>query len=256
MLLSLALLVVAYSAVLVLLWFNQDRLLFPAPPFAQAAPAGFEPVALRAADGVATAALYLPGPEAGSPGIVFFHGNGSLALTETERALALRDAGFAVLLAEYRGYGGSEGAPSEAGLVADGLAAFDWMQQRTAQPPHLYAHSLGTGVAVAVAAQRKVASVVLEAPYSSIADVAADRYPWAPVRWLIRNPFRSDLRIASVDAPMLMMHGDADTVVPIRYGRRLRDLARDPQWVEFPGAQHGLEATDAIARAVAFFRSR
>jgi len=145
-----------------------------------------------------------------------------------------------VLALCYRGYGGSTGSPSEAGLIRDALAAYDYAVAR--QPAArivLWGESLGTGVAVALAAERDVGGVILDAPFSSIADVGAAAYPFAPVRWLIKDPFHSDRRIARVHAPLLIRHGEGDAVVPIRFGERLFALANEPKRFErFAGEGH------------------
>jgi len=244
-----------YVAGVGLLYVQQERLLFPAPAGPFDAAEGFEQVTIRSGDGTRLDALYLGGPH-GAPSVVFFHGNGSVAARETNRALRLNRAGFSVLLAEYRGYGGSEGTPGEEGLIADGLASFDWLKSRSGTSPiFAYGHSLGTGVALAVASARPVDAVALEAPYSSIADVAGYRYPWVPISMLLRHPFRSDLRIASIEAPILIMHGTEDAVVPIGLGRSLYEKALDAQWIEYAQAGHRLADTDSVERAAAFFEA-
>ena len=119
----------------------------------------------------------------------------------------------------YRGYAGSTGRPTEAGLIADARAAYDFAVKRYgAERIVLWGESLGTGVSLALAAERPVARVVLEAPFLSAVDIAAGVYPYVPVRWLMKDQFRSDLRVAKVTAPVLVLHGDRDNVVPISSG--------------------------------------
>ncbi len=120
----------------------------------------------------------------------------------------------------YRGYGGSDGKPTEDGLIADARAAYDFA--RATYPDAklvLWGESLGTGVAVALAAEKDVAAVILEAPFTSTADVAFSAYPFVPVRLLMKDQFRSDERIGKVKAPVLVMHGARDRIVPFRSGR-------------------------------------
>lgn len=120
----------------------------------------------------------------------------------------------------------------------------------------LLGESLGTGVAVLLAARRPVAAIALEAAYSSVADVAASHYWWLPVRALIRNPFRADAAVAAANAPLLIMHGEADTVIPIAIGRRLFELAREPKsFVSLPGTQHMFFTEAIFAREDAFYRA-
>src|SRR5262249_24045574 len=106
----------------------------------------------------------------------------------------------------------------------------------------LWGESLGTGVAVALAVERRVGGVILDAPYTSIADVGAAHFPFAPVRWLVKDAFHSDQRIARVRAPLLIRHGEADDVVPIRFGERLFALANEPKkFRRVPGGGHVVE---------------
>ena len=146
-----------------------------------------------------------------------------------------------MLLAEYRGYGGNPGTPSEEGFYADGRAALDFLAAREVPAARivLYGESLGTGVAVQLALERRVGAVVLEAPFTSAVDVGADIYPFLPVRLLARDRFDSIAKIAAIGAPLLVLHGEADKVVPVRFGRALLAAARQPkEGVFVPGAGH------------------
>ena len=153
-----------------------------------------------------------------------------------------------------RGYAGSSGHPTEAGLINDAEASYAFAAQR--YPPDrivLWGYSLGAGPAVALAARHRIARVILEAPYTSIGDVAAAAFPFAPVRWFVRDQFHADQWIANVTSPVLIMHGGRDRTIPIRFGERLYELARDPkQMVRFPEAAHNdLDSfgTTDVARA-------
>ena len=158
-----------------------------------------------------------------------------------------------MLLAGYRGYGGNPGAPREAGLAADARSAVSWLSEQGVSPgcTVLYGESLGSGVAVRLASETPVAAVLLESPFSSIADVGQAHYPIFPLKLLLRDRFDSLSRIADIGAPLLVMHGEADRTVPIRFGRRLFDAAVEPKqawWVPEGGHvdlhQHG--ASDVV----------
>ena len=140
----------------------------------------------------------------------------------------------------YRGYGGSGGKPSEAGIILDAKAAYDFAAAcYGADRIVLWGESLGTGVAVALAAEQPVARIILESPYSSIADVAASIYWFVPVRLLLSDSFRSDLRIAKVTVPVLVVHGERDNIIPITYGERLYQLIPGPKrFIRLPHAGH------------------
>ena len=140
----------------------------------------------------------------------------------------------------YRGYGGSTGRPSEAGLLRDAVAAYDFARARyPAKRIVLFGESLGTAVAVALAAGHEIGALILDAPFSSATDVGAAAYPFAPVRWMLKDKYRSDERIGRVSAPLLVLHGEQDRIVPIRLAERLFALAREPKrFVRFAEGGH------------------
>jgi fermentation-respiration switch protein FrsA (DUF1100 family) len=191
------------------------------------------------------------------PVVLYFQGNGGGLDLRADRFRRLTADGIGLVALNYRGYGGSSGSPSEAGLIADAIATHDFAAARyPSDRIALWGESLGTGVAVALAAQRPVARLVLESPFTSIADIAAAVYWFAPVRWLIRDPFHSDRRIDKVTAPVLVMHGARDAIVPIAYGERLHALIRAPKrFVRLDNAGHNDHdahgATEIVRRFLA-----
>jgi len=201
----------------------------------------FREVRYAAADGVPLLAWHAPARAADKPTVLLLHGNGGNLSHRAFGATPFHAAGYGVLLAAYRGYGGSPGQPSEAGLLADALGALDFLGRAgvPAERVVLLGESLGSGVAVALAAERRVAAVLLEAPFTSAGDVAQRAYPFVPARALIRDRFDSAARIARIGVPLLVVHGEADAVVPVDLGRRLFALAAEPKrGVFLPGAQH------------------
>jgi len=182
---------------------------------------------LRTVDGVSLVAWSVRGT--GKYLAIYFHGNGASLSGRASRISDLTRLGFSVLAIDYRGYGGSGGSPSELGLRKDADAAYEFAGNLGFAPERvvLYGESLGSGVAIELASRKAVAGLILDAPFSSLADVAADRYWMFPVRLLMTDPFRSDLAISHVKAPILIVHGTGDQVVPIRYGKRLSGLGGD-----------------------------
>src|SRR5262249_25908496 len=155
---------------------------------------------------------------------------GEIVAWRAERHRALIADGTGLIALSYRGYMGSTGTPTEEGLHRDAEAAYAFAVARYApERIVLWGHSLGTGVALKLASEKPVGKVILEAPYSSTVDVAAGLFPYVPVRWLMKDQFRSDLWIASVKAPVLIMHGGQDDVISIRFGERLFALAHEPK---------------------------
>jgi uncharacterized protein len=176
--------------------------------------------------------------QAGMPVFLYFHGNAGTLSGRAERFRRIIDAGYGLLAFSYRGFAGSGGSPGEAEIFSDALEIFDRLNGE-GERVVLFGESLGTGVAVYVAAEREAAALILEAPFTAATDIAADTYPWVPVTLLMRDQFRSLDRMAEVNEPLLIVHGTADAVVPFRYGRRLFDAAKEPKRFEaIDGATH------------------
>lgn len=202
---------------------------------------GVEDVKLASADGETLQAWYSPARPA-KPTILYLHGNGGEISGRAERFAAYQAQGFGVLFLSYRGYGASTGTPSEQGLVNDARAAHDWLVARGVKPDAimLVGESLGSGVAVQLAADRPVKALALEAPFASAANVAASVYWWLPVRLLMKDKFDSFAFIGKVKAPLLIIHGDLDGVVPLSEGQALFALANEPkEMAVIPGGTHG-----------------
>jgi len=155
---------------------------------------------------------------------------------------ALRDAGFNVLMFDYRGYGRSEGSPTEDGVYRDGRAAFDYLSQRTdvdSSSIILFGTSLGGAVAVDVATHRPAAGLILEATFSNAKDVARIAYPFLPAQFILRSEFNSEEKIRSIRIPTLIIHGGEDNIIPVALGRKLYDAANEPKsFYLIPGADH------------------
>jgi fermentation-respiration switch protein FrsA (DUF1100 family) len=208
-------------------------------PPAAAGLAAAKEIVLDTADGEKLIAWYVP-PRGDMPVVLYFHGNGGSLRYRVERFRALATDGFGLVALSYRGYGGSSGSPTEQGLLLDAAAAYAFAARL--YPPEriaLWGESLGSGVAIALAGERKVARIVLDAPFTSAADIGARVYWFLPVRLLMKDQFRSDERIRKVKVPVLILHGDRDGVVPIEYGERLFALAGEPKrMLRFPGGGH------------------
>jgi len=235
----------AYLVALGALYSQQRHYLFPLDP-TRADPAvagipGLTETTIRTEDGETLVAWVLP-PQEGKPVLLYFHGqSGNLARPgRLDRYKALAADGEGLFIVSYRGYGGSTGAPSEEGLRADARAAYKAAAERFGSDRLVaYGESLGTGVAVGLAAEVPVKGLILEAPYVSTAEVGAERYPWAPVKLLMRDQFRSDELIGKVRAPILILHGVKDHIIPYAQGVTLFNLAPGPKrLVSFPDGDH------------------
>lgn len=172
--------------------------------------------------------------------ILYLHGNAANLRCRASRIQALTELGFSILAIDWRGYGKSTGAPSQAGLQLDAEAALDWLGRRTElSRVVVLAESIGTGVAVELAAKHKVGALVLEAPYFSAVDLAKTYLPFFPVRALMLDPFRSDLWIGKIRTNLLIQHGRRDWTVPFRQGERLYAIAPHPKrLIAYPRGGH------------------
>lgn len=200
-----------------------------------------ESIRIAVDDRVEILAWWHPPADAAHPVLVYFHGNaGHLG----ERDYKLHDivaAGYGALLATYRYNAGAGGKGSEQALLADARQVIGFVKGHGVAENRivLYGESLGSGVAVAMAAEHDVAGLILESPYSSIADVAHSRYWFALAKWLLRDRFDSMARIGKVRAPIMLLHGHADRTIPIRFGEKLYDAAPEPKEAHyFPGGGH------------------
>ena len=249
-----------YVALATIIYLAQRSLMyFPDTAHVLPAEAGLPEAAevpLTAADGVGIIAWHVP-PRDAKPVILYFHGNGGALRFRVERFRRLIADGVGLVALEYRGYGGLAGSPTEQGLIADGEAAYGFaVAHYPTQQLVLWGESLGSGVAIAVAAERPVGRVILEAPFISAVAVGARHYWYLPISLLMKDQFRSDTRIGKVTAPVMIMHGVHDHVVPYAMGKHLFDLANKPKrLVRFlDGGHEDLDANgalDAVARFLA-----
>jgi fermentation-respiration switch protein FrsA (DUF1100 family) len=235
-----------YLAFVAFLYLTQRSMLYHprsahVTPAAAGLPAAEEVV--ETSDGEKVILWHVP-PRDDQPVVIYFPGNAEIIAMRAEHHRALIADGIGLIALSYRGYMGSTGSPTEPGLLHDAEAAYRFAAAR--YPPQrivLWGHSLGTGVAVALAAAaaaaHPVGKLILEAPFTSTVDLAARLFPLVPVRWLMLDQFRSDERIAQVTVPLLVLHGERDVVVPIRFGERLFALAHEPKrFVRYPAGGH------------------
>jgi hypothetical protein len=255
--------VVAYAALVGGLYlFERQLLYFPdraRPELLGLEQLGVREVALSTEDGLSLLSWYLPA-RPGRPVIAYFHGNGGHIGYRAERLLRFAREGYGVLMAEYRGYGGNPGVPSETGFYADGRAALAFLEHEAVAPNRLvlYGESLGSGVAVALAAEHQVAAVILEAPPTSVAEVAQCHFPFVPAARMVTDRFDSLSCIGRVRAPILVLHGERDRVVPVRFGRTLFNAAPEPKegWFAPEAGHEDLARYGALDAVVAFIERR
>lgn len=236
-----AAIVAAFVSFVALAWMFQRRLIYFPSPKLEPTPSGVEEVRLRTADGLELGAWFFAAEGPGGRAVLVFNGNAGNRSHRAPLAEALRDRGWSVLLFDYRGYGGNPGGPSEEGLGEDAEAAVAWLAEREGVDPGRIAYfgeSLGAGVAANLAAERPPAALVLRSPFTSLADVGEVHYPFLPVGMLLWDRFPVLERVRAYDGPVLVIWGDADTIVPPEQSRAVAEAARRSSRVEIPGADH------------------
>ncbi|HKQ60018.1 MAG TPA: alpha/beta hydrolase [Candidatus Polarisedimenticolaceae bacterium] len=251
------------AGLLALVWVFQRRLMYipiprKLPPVETVLPGASE-VTFTTDDGLVLGGWYLPaGLASPGPAALVLDGNAGHRGLRAPIATGLRGLGLSVLLFDYRGYAGNPGRPSESGLVVDSRAARRWLEARREVDPKrvlLFGESLGAAVAVALAAEREPAALVLRSPFTSMTEVAGIHYPFLPVRWMLSDRWPSLERAPRLSCPLLVIAGDRDTIVPLEQSRRLFEAAggSPKRWLELPGAEHNdleLEAGSAVFDAV------
>jgi pimeloyl-ACP methyl ester carboxylesterase len=216
-------------------------------------------VTLRTSDGLALGAWFVPASSATDlrTAVLVAPGNGGNRSSRVGLATALSRRGLAVLLMDYRGYGGNPGRPSEDGLARDAMAAVVALDELGYPPKRTiyFGESLGTGVVAALQARREPAAVVLRSPFPDLAEVGSHHYPWVPVRLLLKDEFRTIGPLSVSDVPVTVIYGDHDSVIPPSLSARVADeVPHLAERVVIRGADHndavmfGPRVADAVAR--------
>lgn len=219
-----------YAALVGLMFFFQRRLMYfpekhPATP-ESAGLSGIENLTLSSEDGTRLQAWYIASRN-DMPVVVYFHGNAGTLLNRAATLRALADEGFGVLAVSYRGYGNSDGSPSQTGIYSDARTAIRHAQSLgySINDLVLFGESLGTGVAVKMASEFPVRAVALQAPYTSVAERAAEIYRFIPVKFLIRDQFASQTHLRELETPLIIFHGETDITIPARHGRTMLETS-------------------------------
>lgn len=257
--------VLAVGLFMVLLWAYQRSLIYlpdrsDVPRVERVLP-GAEEVSFETDDGVSLSGWFVPADRARAWTVIVFNGNAGNRSHRAPLARAISSAGIAVLLFDYRGYGGNPGSPTEAGLAADARAARAYVESRRDVDPERVAYfgeSLGAAVATALAEERAPAALVLRSPFTSLAEMGRLHYPFLPVLpALLLDRYAVIDRIAALRCPVLVIAGERDSIVPVAQSRRVYEAANDPKrFVSIARADHNdmalLDGAEMIEEVVAF----
>ena len=242
---------------------SQRRLMYhpdnSAPILGDAGVPDMAAVTHKTADGLDLLAWHRSATREGAPTVIYLHGNAGHIGHRGHKVRPYLDAGYGVLLVSWRGYGGNPGSPTEQGFYDDARAAFDFLEAQGTPPGRIivYGESIGGGPAVQLAVERAVGALVLEAPFTSAADVAQRAYWFLPARYILLDRFESKSKIGDIDAPLFIVHGERDQVVPVDMGRSLLAAANEPKDARFfPGAGHNDLYDYGAADAVLDFLAR
>ena len=247
-------LVVAYGATLLAVYVFQGRLIYPAPPARSDAPYGFAHMSHPTPDGLTLDAGYLPARD-GMPTLLFFHGNGASWQTTPYVTGNLVARGYGVLAAEYRGYNGNPGSPSEKGLYEDARGAFAFLREQGIAPRDivLVGNSIGSGVATHLATEVEARALVLISPFDSLEQTASRRMRWLPVRQLLRDRYDNSGKFPHLTLPILILHGEDDSLIAVEQARSLAQAHPDTRLVTYPGWGHDLVVHEPVQDEIAEF---
>ncbi|MCS7293720.1 MAG: alpha/beta hydrolase [Gloeomargarita sp. SKYBB_i_bin120] len=226
-----------YGGLLLLLWLGQARLMyFPSRQIVatpQDTGLSYEDLRLTTADGVTISAWWIPAPDPNAPVLLFAHGNGGNISYRLPYMRIFYGLGLASLFFDYRGYGESEGEPTEQGTYLDGEAAWRYLTETRHIPPErivLYGESLGGAIATYLAVRFRPAGVILGSTFTSVPDIAKGLFPYMPVDWLAQFQYNNLERIQQIHVPVLVIHSPQDEIIPFDHGKRLYAAANEPKF--------------------------
>ena len=190
--------------------------------------------------------------------ILFLHGNAGSLENRIHKINHFKDMNINFLIIAWRGFSGNEGKPTEKGLYEDARSAVRWLKSNGVGENNIiiYGESLGTGVATEIAQNKNFAGVILESPFTSMVDAAKDKYPYLPVKLLLKDKYESDQKIKNIKSPVLIMHGKVDNIVPFHMGEKMYELANEPKYYYFSEYDdHMMEYNEKLLKALKDFIS-
>ena len=248
-------LLLIYGGLIALVYLNQHRFIYAPPVASNDVPSGFRNVSYETRDRLELTAGYLRAQD-GLPTILFFHGNGANWQSSALVTARLARAGYGIMAAEYRGYSGNAGTPSEAGLYEDARAAWRFLRekQRLAESEIvLVGNSIGSGVATQLATEVRARALVLISPFDSMEETAARKLRWLPVRLLLRDRYRNDQKLPEIGEPILILHGEADSLIALEQAQALAKVRDDTVIETYPEWGHDLVVHEPVQDRIMLF---
>ena len=190
--------------------------------------------------------------------ILFLHGNAGTLENRIYKINHLKNMNVNFLIIAWRGFSGNKGKPTEQGLYEDARSAIRWLISKGVHESNIiiYGESLGTGIATEIAQNKKFAGIILESPFTSMIDAGKDKYPYLPVRLLLKDKYESDKKIKNINSPILIMHGKVDNIVPFHMGKKIYELANEPKYSYFSEYDdHMMEYNERLLKALKDFIS-
>ena len=248
-----------YLFVLVFLFFFQRNLLYHPNEnnyFGDKLKVNIEKVQIRTSDDINLLGWFHKKDLNKFKTIVYFHGNAGKLENRIHKLNHFKDMDVNFLIIAWRGFSGNSGKPSEEGLYKDGKSAIDWLKNMGLLEKDiiLYGESLGTGIATHIAQNKKFAGLILETPFTSMVDAAKNVYPYIPVGLLLKDRYENDKKIKKINIPVLVMHGEADEIVPFKMGKKIYELANEPKYSYFTKYDnHMMEYDEKLVLALKSF---
>ena len=227
-----------YTLVLILLFIFQRNLMYHPDEnnyFGDKLEINIEKVKINTSDNINLLAWFHKKDLKKFKTIVYFHGNAGKLENRIHKLNHFKDMNVNFLIIAWRGFSGNEGKPSEEGLYEDGNSSIKWLKNLglTEKDIIIYGESLGTGVATEIAQNNNFAGLILETPFTSMIDAAKNFYPYIPVDLILKDKYKNNIKIKNINIPLLVMHGEADQIVPFWMGKKIYEIANKPKYSYF-----------------------
>ena len=227
-----------YALVLILLFiFQRDLMYHPDENnyFGDKLEVDIEKVQIRTVDNINLLGWFHKKDLKNFKTIIYFHGNAGKLENRIHKLNHFKNMDVNFLIISWRGFSGNLGNPSEQGLYKDGNSAIDWLKNIGLAEKDIvvYGESLGTGIATQIVQNKNFAGLILETPFTSMVDAAKNVYPYIPVGLLLKDRYENDKKIKNINVPVLVMHGEADQIVPFRMGKKIYEIANQPKYSYF-----------------------